>query len=280
MAAIATKTTEKILAREAEGLVRQIKIELGKVRNEMKKSWDQTVALVKSPEMEKKIEEISNRAVEQGLAAQGGGGGGVNAEEIEGKIEEISERVAEEVSKDSLKGFLDELRTRVEEGIEGRLEEFVQSDKMREAVAAIAQTVMPAGGGGEGGGGGPSPEAIKKIVSDEIIRRTDEAFQDLVPKHVGKFLDEKLPPPEFFESLVTRTQVQQELDKRLKAGSGSARAASPGGPGESAIFANMIGRVLSSDELKELIDDKFRVINNYIKNELVPRAVKKELDKA
>ena len=51
------------------------------------------------------------------------------------------------------------------------------------------------------------------------------------------------------------------------------------GPGESAIFTNMLGRVLASDELKELIDDKFRVINTYIKNELVPKAVKKEMQK-
>ncbi|MHC5078153.1 MAG: hypothetical protein ACYTHN_04000 [Planctomycetota bacterium] len=287
MAVIASKTTEKILAREAEGLVRQIKIELGKIRNEMKKSWDQTVALVKSPEMEKHMQSVSKKLFEKELneireelkTAETKSGGGPDAEQLKEVVEEISARVAEDISQESLKGFLEELRSRVESGIETRLNEFMASDTLKDSVSTIARQVAPppvvTGEGGE-----VNSEGVRQIVADEIMRRTEEAFKDLIPRYVGKFLDDKLPPPEFFESLATLTQVQQEIEKRLKgsrSGSGSGRAFAGPGPGDSAIFSNVIGRILGSDELKEMIDDKFRVINNYVKNELVPKTVKKML---
>gem|GEM_PF-3921092 len=282
---IASKTTEKILAREAEGLVRQIKIELGKIRNEMKKHSEQLGAMLQSPEMAKLIEGISRRAVSKDLEALKGqveASGVKPADEaaLKEMVEEVASRVSEEVSQENLKGFLGDLRSRVQDGIEGQLNEFMESDRWKDAVREVATTAVPAGGGGESEGGGMNTEQVRVLVGEEIRRRTEEAFQEMVPRYVGKFLDDKLPPPEFFESLVSITQVRQEIETRLR-GSGSGSAVrgygSPGGPGESAIFTNMIGRLLSSDELKEMLDDKFRVINNYIKNELIPKTVKKML---
>ncbi|MHC4780552.1 MAG: hypothetical protein ACYTFG_18425 [Planctomycetota bacterium] len=275
---IAGSTTEKILAREAEGLVRQIKIELGKVRNDMGKSWEKTQALMKSPEMKQQIEEVAKEQIATVAKELGGGPG---EDQVREMVEDISTGIAEQVAQDSLKGFLDELRNRVEAGFDTRLNEFMDSDDLKKAVGAIASEAVTAGGGGggdgDGGADGLGADAIRKIVSDEIMRRTDEAFQDLIPRHVGKFLDEKLPPPEFFQSLATMVQVKQEIEKNLagsRSGSG-ARAFSGPGPGDSAIFSNMIGRLLGSDELKEMIDDKFRVINGYIKSELIPKTIKK-----
>jgi hypothetical protein len=280
---IAGATTEKVLAREAEGLVRQIKIELGKLRNDMGKAWEKTVALVKSPEMKKQIETVAKKEIQGSVgeikkelkAVTAKASSGPGEEAMRDLAEEVSTQVAEEVAQESLKGFLDELRGRVEAGFDTRLNEFMASDDLKKKIGNIARQAAATSGGG--GDGSVDIEAIKSIVSEEIVRRTDDAFKDMVPRHVGKFLDDKLPPPEFFQSLATMVQVKQEIEKRMagsRSGS-SARAFSGPGPGESAIFANMIGRLLGSDELKEMIDDKFRVINSYIKSELIPKTIKK-----
>ena len=64
-------------------------------------------------------------------------------------------------------------------------------------------------------------------------------------------------------------------------GDGAAGWGGAGGPGDTAVFSSMIQRILNSQELKEAMDDRFKVISNFIKNELVPKEVKKMLkDKA
>jgi hypothetical protein len=296
IAAVSMKTTEKVLAREAEGLVRQIKIELGKLRTELKKTWDKASGIPQSEEMEQRIKAVVGPLLE--------GKGSARSAEFKEAVEEISSAVASEVSKDSLKGFLGELRDRIGSSIDAKLEEFIESDRLKTAIkgqaekkvedfflsddvkqtlVGIVRQVAPSAGEG-GKGGSADPEEVRKIVGEEIMRRTDEAFKDLIPRHVGKYLDEKLPPPEFFSALVTMQQVQTEIDKKIKSSGGSGGGGGGGGkgwgtqPGETAVFTNLVSKILNSDQLKEAMDDRFKVINNYIKNELVPKIVKKTLD--
>jgi hypothetical protein len=293
--AVSMKTTEKVLAREAEGLVRQIKIELGKLRTELKKTWDKAAGLPQSEEMEQRIRAVVGPLLE--------GKGSSRSAEFKEAVEEISSAVASEVSKDSLKGFLGELRDRIGSSIDAKMEEFIESDRLKAAIRGVAEKkvedfflsdevkqtlvgvvkqVAPSAAGAAKGGGA-NPEEVRKIVGEEILRRTDEAFKDLIPRHVGKYLDEKLPPPEFFSALATMQQVQAEIDKKLKGSSGGGGGGAGGKgwgtqPGETAVFTNLVSKILNSDQLKEAMDDRFKVINNYIKNELVPKAVKKMLD--
>jgi hypothetical protein len=159
---------------------------------------------------------------------------------------------------------------------EKKVEEFFLSDDVRQTLTGVIQQVAP--GAAKGGGGGANPEEVRKIVSEELVRRTEEAFKDLVPRHVGKYLDEKLPPPEFFKELVTANQLHSEIDKRLKSSGSGGSKGWGAGPGDTGAFVNLVSKILNSDQLKEAMDDRFKVINNYIKNELVPKAVKKMLE--
>ncbi len=254
------KVTEEILMREAQGLVKQVKLEVGKVQ--------------------KQIDKVAQQ------------GGGVKAEDIE------------------------KMKTEIEEAISGKIEKFLDSDDFKGLVGSIAEdktkaafskpeikaALAGAAKGGSEGGGMLSPVQIQSLVESAIIAKmkdapaggggmnqdavkalVDETLKISMAKHVGKFLDEKLPPPEYFESLATMSQVREEIEKKVSgSGAGVARPAGggvlAGNPGESAVFTNLITRILGSDDLKEMIDDKFKVINNYVKNELVPKVVKKILD--
>jgi hypothetical protein len=226
---IAKKVTEEILMREAQGLVKQVKIEINKVTKKIGKM---------EADFGSKIEAFF---------------GSDDFKILVGSI-------AEEKAMDLLGS--DEVKSALSKG--GG--ELASPGQIQGIVDTAVKAYMK-----ESGGGSVSPVDMRNTVEEILITE--------MPKHVGKFLDDKLPPPEYFENLATISQVREEIERKVSgSGVGVARgAALSGNPGESAVFTNMISRILGSDDLKEMIDDKFKVINNYIKNELVPRVVKKML---
>jgi hypothetical protein len=253
------RVTEEILMREAQGLVKQVKIEVGKVQKQIE------VVAAKSGVTPEDVVKIKDE-IETSFG-----------EKMSGFFEsaDFKTLVAGVAEEKTLQLINSEQFQSVLEGIAPSGEAGMLSPTQIKALvdsAVEAQVGTSGGGTGGGGGGGLDRDAVASIV-EEVLKPTLTA-------HVGKFLDEKLPPPEYFESLATLGQVREEIDRRMSGSSAGLRAPSgafTGSPGDSAVFTNLISRILGSDDLKEMIDDKFKVINNYIKNELVPRVVRKTL---
>ncbi|MCI0340029.1 MAG: hypothetical protein L0216_02565 [Planctomycetales bacterium] len=154
--------------------------------------------------------------------------------------------------------------------------ETVVAELLPKAVAeAVPAAMATAGGSGNVGGGGVDPETLGQMLEAKF-----REFQTTeLPRVLGTFLDQKLPM-EMFQNVVTLEDVRREVASARAAG-GAAPAGTPpafsGGKGPA--DSQVLTRILGSQELKEMLDDKFRLMTTYLKTDLIPKLVKDTMAK-
>ncbi|MFN0057258.1 MAG: hypothetical protein ACKVX7_02275 [Planctomycetota bacterium] len=109
--------------------------------------------------------------------------------------------------------------------------------------------------GGKGGGAAVSAEEIVKICVQHAEQLfVSPSWQKAVQSIIQDALQNVLP------GLIKR--LREDIDKRLGEGGG---AESGGGAG--------ISKVVNSAEMKEMIEERFRMMLLYLKQEVIPKAV-------
>ena len=138
------------------------------------------------------------------------------------------------------------IRTSIEEALDRAVSEMRTT--LDEKMVAMA-------GSGGGGGGGLSKEEVLALGPEfckqpefqtEIRNQLEVAFQSVLP------------------GLVKR--LRGEIEKRIA--SGEAEGGAGGGGGAS------IAEVVSSPELKEVLEERFRTMLAYLKQEVIPMAIR------
>jgi len=215
-------------------------------------------------------------------------------------------RVSQEVVKSELREFSEKLQRVCLEAVETAFQHYLRSSKFRDAVKEAAAE--------EGAGGGVSPDAVKEIVKQEIRESTDiqDALGKYFAEHGADILRNESLQIELNSLVLTKAK---ELFKR-SALSGSldikkavtrvvesvleARGITGGGKGQTQDISEAVSQYLkqnlgnmltdtissevknflASEEMKELLDSKFRAIDLYLKTDLIPKVVKREITKA
>ena len=215
-------------------------------------------------------------------------------------------RVSQEVVRNELREFSEKLQKVTLEAVETAFQHYLRSAKFREAVREAAVE--------EGGGGGVSQEAVKEIVKQELRESSDiqAALTKYFAEHGADILRNESLQIELNSLVLTKAK---ELFKR-SALSGSldikkavtrvvesvleARGITGGGKGQTQDISEAVSQYLkenlgnmltetissevksflTSEEMKELLDSKFRAIDLYLKTDLIPKVVKREITKA
>ena len=215
-------------------------------------------------------------------------------------------RVSQEVVRNELREFSEKLQKVTLEAVETAFQHYLRSAKFREAVREAAVE--------EGGGGGVSQEAVKEIVKQELRESSDiqAALTKYFAEHGADILRNESLQIELNSLVLTKAK---ELFKR-SALSGSldikkavtrvvesvleARGITGGGKGQTQDISEAVSQYLkenlgnmltetissevksflASEEMKELLDSKFRAIDLYLKTDLIPKVVKREITKA
>ncbi|HVR74118.1 MAG TPA: hypothetical protein VMT52_07295, partial [Planctomycetota bacterium] len=77
-----------------------------------------------------------------------------------------------------------------------------------------------------------------------------------------------------FDSGLMEKMIQKAVDSKMKGTGGAVAGASPDLKGEvQAMIQKEIGLMLSSEGMKSMIDEKFRAVTLYLKQEVIPKAV-------
>jgi hypothetical protein len=156
--------------------------------------------------------------------------------------------------------------------VRGALVEFMESDLFSEKInAAISQQ-----GGAPAGGGGGNVEAMIKSAVEEIrqdLSQRMEKVEQTLPEIVAKIVVEKgigaAIDPKMIEERVTAVIADKVLGDKLDPAliQAEIRNQTP----------HVVKEIANSDEFKVLIDDKFKVIMKYLKEDIIPKSVKKIL---
>ena len=151
----------------------------------------------------------------------------------------------------STEALVDALRAVVRQEVQSVVRESID-ETVSDAVAEIRATVAESAGGGGGGGGlgrdeilalGPEICALPAFQT-EIRKQLEEAFQGVLP------------------GLVKR--LRGEIEKRLQSGE-------VGGAGGGASIA----QVVTSNELKEVLEERFRTMLTYLQSDVIPNAIRR-----
>lgn len=152
--------------------------------------------------------------------------------------------------------LVEALRTLVREEVTVAVRDSVD-DSIANAVTELRATIderlesLPAGGGGGGGGDGLTEEQVIALCPEfckqtefqaEIRRQLEEAFQGVLP------------------GLVKR--LRGEIEKRIQTG----EAGAPGG-------VLTMDQIVGSSELKEVLEERFRTMLAYLKQEVIPQVI-------
>lgn len=161
--------------------------------------------------------------------------------------------VAEEVVRAEIRDFRDRLGDACGEAVQAAFQRFVSSPKLR----AIVREEL-------GSSASASAAIDPRPAVEECLRENEE-----IRKAIARMVEDVLasgPGPEgagpYLKEAVSKC-VQESLRGRL---------------GDT-IGAEIRG-FFSSEEMKELLDSKFRAIDLYLKTDLIPKVVKRELSKA
>ena len=103
---------------------------------------------------------------------------------------------------------------------------------------------------GVGGGLGGNPEDIKKALGEVVTTA-------------------------LFDSGLLEKIVEKQVEKKL-ASSGGGGSGAPSGD-LTAHIESTVKTLLAGEDMKILIDDKFRAISLYLKSDVIPKTVKKVL---
>ncbi|MHC5035825.1 MAG: hypothetical protein ACYTHM_00785 [Planctomycetota bacterium] len=217
------KALKKPLAREREALEKHFQGGLDAIRKEIESSREKAETVERTQQVEERLQEALENVdrVEKEAAAiqeiltqvqqvmekiEKRIGSLGEVESLQKLVEEYATRVSEEVSQESLAGFLGALQDRVEAGLETRLTEFMDSAHVKDTLKEVTREVLPA--------------ALEGAEKD-----------------VKGLVDGTVPSP------------------------------------------GVIQGILKSKEFAELLDSRFKLVNNYLKTDLVPKTVSKMLKK-
>ena len=147
----------------------------------------------------------------------------------------------------------------------------------RQEVAGLPPAARAGGGNGNGNGAGTIPPGeLRKAVTEAVsgVLLETKVIERVVEKQLKAMGGAPAAPSEESAEEARKETVKivrEYLAKNL-------------GP----LFQNEIRGViqkemrafLAGDEMKELVDEKFRLINTYLKTEVIPRVVQQELERS
>lgn len=137
-------------------------------------------------------------------------------------------------------------------------------------------------------------EDLKKRMADKFVEILGERIEPLVDAKVKKAMNGttsgaagppgntkeafmKIIQGALFDSGLMEKMIQKAVDAKVKGAGGGAGAgvgASPDLKVEvQAMIQKEIGMMLSSEGMKSMIDEKFRAVTLYLKQEVIPKAV-------
>ncbi|MBN1807494.1 MAG: hypothetical protein JW909_00375 [Planctomycetes bacterium] len=157
--------------------------------------------------------------------------------------------------------------------VRGAMVELMESDLFMEK---INMALMQQGaGGGEGGAGGAGVEQVASMIKETADQiRSDlaermEKVEKVLPDIVGKIVAEKGggADPKLIEEQVTAIVADKVLGDKLDPEVIQAEIKNQ--------TPEVVREIANSDEFKVLLDDKFKVILNYLKQDVIPKQVKK-----
>ncbi len=145
-------------------------------------------------------------------------------------------------------------------------------------------------------GAAPSIEALKpaleqtveKIVAEKGAQHPDTTEEELLQKAKHLFRQSISSGSLDLKNIITKV-VEQAVKSQTSMQSGGSAAVEQAVQQHldaslkddmKALIENKFQEFFSSDQLKELLDQKFRTIDLYLKTDLIPKVVKREINKA
>lgn len=134
-------------------------------------------------------------------------------------------------------------------------------------------------------------EDLKKRMADKFVEILGERIEPLVDAKVKKAMNGsisgaaapagnskeafmKVIQGALFDSGLMEKMIQKAVDSKMKGAGGAVVGASPDLKGEvHAMIQKEIALMLSSEGMKSMIDEKFRAVTLYLKQEVIPKAV-------
>ncbi len=170
----------------------------------------------------------------------------------------------------------------------------------------MGEQTTPASGQAAGDAWPAFQTAFTRLV-EETVRRSGHASPG--GSHAGASVDVRKMVTEAVGAVLLETPLLEKvIEKALKSNPAAAAAAAKGGGDTSEAIRQEAGKVvreylsrhlgvlfqteirgviqkemkslLASDDVKEMIDDKFRMINQYLKTDVIPKVVHQELAKS
>jgi len=214
-------------------------------------------------------------------AGEGGAEGGVSPQ-VQAQIENLFKRIAD------LEKFVDS---------QGEPEEGLKIETVKELIKKSSKVQLAA-----------MKEMVKKLqtaVTGAIDKEIKKKTKDMAAKEEVKALIEQvmeaMPSPQVapassgaaVDAEAIRTQVQKELSGELEGRVNEAVKAQFSGTQAQDLLKDLMGpefiertvqdilesdlfsSFLNSDEMKELLDDKFKIMRNWLKSDEIPKQVKK-----
>ncbi|MHC4597387.1 MAG: hypothetical protein ACYS47_00125 [Planctomycetota bacterium] len=173
-----------------------------------------------------------------------GEGGGIS----EGAVKDLIKKSVREAL-NAVKGMIKKIEPAVEAVVEKRLEKRLQQVPTKQEVSELIERVaesLPAGGGGGAVDSGSLKGEILEALKPEVAGLAREAAASAM----GSF-----DAPDMLKNMLDKESIEKTIRDII----------------ESDLFSTF----LNSDEMKELLDDKFKIMRNWLKNDEIPRQVKK-----
>ncbi len=204
---------------------------------------------------------------------------------------ETVKRIAHEVVWDELKQLRGQIQEVCLTAVEAALGQFLGSERFARAVREAA----PAGGGAPGNLDARIKTQVAACLPEIIASEQVQAHFNAMLKDKGK---EIFKQAIFGGSLDLKKVVARVVEQSLDSRAGAVVVGDAGGGGVSIAAAvesyltQHLGKDLShavqaemrtflaSEQMKELLESKFRAIDVYLKTDLIPRVVKREIAKS
>jgi hypothetical protein len=196
------------------------------------------------------------------------------------------QKIAQEVVRSELRSFRGQLEELCLQVVSVAIDRLLGSDAFRERVREAAGGAAAADDVGqavsaymaEHGGKLLQSKGIQIELNSLVLEKAKELFKrsalggsldmkKIVVSLVERALADRAPVPAAAKAEDVKAIVSQCLREGL-------------GSGLSETIRNEVRSFLASDELKELLDSKFRAIDLYLKTELIPKIVKREISMA
>ncbi|GEM_PF-3532592 len=175
-------------------------------------------------------------------AEEGEGGGRLSEDQVKAIIRKS---MAEALS--GVKAMAQKIPPAINQAVEAALRKKLADVPSREEVKALA-----AQAGGEGEAPAIDAEALRRDVMEGMDAEVSERVQEAIRRALAPGSDQG---QDFLKQMMGQDTLENLVQEIL----------------ESDLFTSF----LNSDEMKELLDDKFKIMRNWLKNEEIPKQVKK-----